>query len=307
MPNYGSLQPGPRYNGRVPLDSIRCCLFDVDNTLVGNESGDMPSDRFLAAADTAADEGIQIGLCTARPWPKVAHIVNAGIHGLSILSNGAQIYDGRSGEMIVELTISPEVACDIARMLQERGVDHWIQDDGRDHFWLGDKGGINSLGGYARVKNIWQPPVVDNREALDTYFPTKPFMVVAHNIDSALLPSLRSLALSYKDQEVKSLIAHEFNHPGGKLTYDVFFLNQRASKEAAIQTVADVLGISIEQMMAVGDGPNDTVVLERVGVGIAMGNAVTQTKSVASFIAPDIAHDGATDALQLLVRARSES
>lgn len=45
--------------------------------------------------------------------------------------------------------------------------------------------------------------------------------------------------------------------------------------------------------MAMGDNTNDLSLLGAVGWPIAMGNAVSELKSVARLIAPDSADDGA--------------
>ena len=295
------LQPGPRYDARPPLDAIRCCLFDVDNTLAGNNSPSLPTDRFLTAVKRANGQ-VHLGLATARSWQKVAHIIDSGLNGLSILSNGAQIYDSQSRQIIIELALDTNVACDIVRALQHRDVDHWIQDSGQDHFWLSEKSQDNSLGSYAHARNIWQPAEGANRELVTAYQPRKPFVIVAHDVRTDLLQSLAEMGDTYQQQHVTSLVAHEHPQFDGSKTYDVFFLDERANKQTALQTVAETLGISTDQIMAVGDGLNDTVLVARAGVGVAMGNAVEQTKRVATFIAPDVQHDGAAIALEQLLR-----
>ncbi len=94
------LVPGPRYRQNLP--DVRGAYFDVDNTLVANESPDLPTDRFTTAA-RKANRLIRIALATARQAQKVEHILShIEARGISILMNGAQLFDGSNGEMKVE-------------------------------------------------------------------------------------------------------------------------------------------------------------------------------------------------------------
>ena len=56
------------------------------------------------------------------------------------------------------------------------------------------------------------------------------------------------------------------------------FFHSQVSKAAAMQKIGERYGISREEMIAVGDGPNDIEMLEYAGLGIAMGNAAEEVK-----------------------------
>lgn len=63
-------------------------------------------------------------------------------------------------------------------------------------------------------------------------------------------------------------------------------------KAEGIGRVLQYEGIPWEQVVAVGDGENDIEMLERAGVGIAMGNAPPQVRAAADDVAPSIEEDG---------------
>ena len=50
----------------------------------------------------------------------------------------------------------------------------------------------------------------------------------------------------------------------------------------------------MEDTIAFGDGRNDLEMLETVGTGVAMDNAVPEAKAVADEICPDVNDDGIT-------------
>ena len=66
-------------------------------------------------------------------------------------------------------------------------------------------------------------------------------------------------------------------------------MDKNVSKAAALQIVADHYQVPLENVMAIGDAPNDVGILKIAGVGVAMANAseivkdAAKTCSVGSF------------------------
>ena len=63
-------------------------------------------------------------------------------------------------------------------------------------------------------------------------------------------------------------------------------------KSKSIERLADMLGISMSQVIAVGDSYNDLSMIKSAGLGVAMGNAVELVKDNADYITADNDHDG---------------
>jgi HAD superfamily hydrolase (TIGR01484 family) len=72
------------------------------------------------------------------------------------------------------------------------------------------------------------------------------------------------------------------------------------NKAFGMKVIGEYLGVSRENMIAFGDGPNDIDMLEHAGIGIAMGNAGDYTKSVADMVTERISEDGIYNALEKL-------
>ena len=70
------------------------------------------------------------------------------------------------------------------------------------------------------------------------------------------------------------------------------------SKGASIKRLANALGIDIKDTIAFGDGRNDIEMLETVGLGIAMGNAVEEAKEASDYITDSVLDEGITTALK---------
>ncbi len=63
------------------------------------------------------------------------------------------------------------------------------------------------------------------------------------------------------------------------------FFNEDVSKGLAVLKYAEEQGIKQEEIICIGDGMNDLSMIEMAGLGVAMGNACEELKSVANFIA----------------------
>jgi len=75
-------------------------------------------------------------------------------------------------------------------------------------------------------------------------------------------------------------------------------MDHRVSKAVALQKVAKHYGVAMENVMAIGDAPNDVGMLQSAGVSIAMDNAHALVKEVSDWIAPSNNDHGVHAALK---------
>ena len=73
------------------------------------------------------------------------------------------------------------------------------------------------------------------------------------------------------------------------------------SKGSALKTVAELLGIGREKVMAVGDGMNDLPMITYAGLGVAMGNANPKLKAAADYITGRVEEDGFAQTIEKFV------
>ena len=69
------------------------------------------------------------------------------------------------------------------------------------------------------------------------------------------------------------------------------------SKAKALADLAQDLGISAAEVMAIGDGNNDLEMLEFAGLSIAMGNANDAVKERADFVTASNEESGVAQAI----------
>lgn len=249
----------------LPKSPFKLLLCDIDGTLLPNNSLDLPS-RSVTQALKDAGQVLMTGLITARQPQKSLYLVkHLQINSLSILSNGAQIYDPQDSKMIIERILDPKTVVQIGKLLESDKIDFWIQDDGID----------------CRFTSQYQP--------------RKPFVIVAHNV--SLGTETKIIAQIKKFPKVTAYRGH--THSDG--TYDVFITDQFATKEHALNYLMEILNLKKEKVMAIGDGPNDKIFLERVGLAVAMGNSAPETAVVARYQVTDVEHDGVTQAIERFI------
>ena len=73
------------------------------------------------------------------------------------------------------------------------------------------------------------------------------------------------------------------------------------TKQAGVNILCQSLGLTAEQVMAVGDGRNDLTMVANAGLGVAMGNAVTEVLEAADVVVSDNDNHGVAEALERLV------
>ena len=90
--------------------------------------------------------------------------------------------------------------------------------------------------------------------------------------------------------------------PGCKLArwYEggVDIIPKNSGKMVGIKKMLEIHGLAKEEVIAFGDGDNDADMLEYVGIGVAMGNAVEITKEKADYVTDHIDDDGLWNALK---------
>jgi Cof subfamily protein (haloacid dehalogenase superfamily) len=259
---------------------VRLVCIDVDGTLVGS-SGTVPAAVWRAAEEVLA-AGIRLAICSGRPGFGVSreYAERLDADGWHIFQNGASIVHIASGRAISARIAAPTVA-----MLVERA-----RRTGRLLELYGD-------GDYAFE--------VDSERArghaalLGVPYSPKPF-------DSLSGPIVRAQWV-LPDSEAAVVVTEP--HPGLELnpsTSPVMpgtqFLNltpEGVDKGTAVRALAAEYGLSLEQLMYVGDGLNDLPAMRLVGHPVAMANAGAGVRATAATVVGHVDDGGLEEALEL--------
>ena len=260
-------------------------VIDIDGTLI-NRYGDISAENSEALA-LARNSGIQVSLSTGRSLKSSLRIIDQlSLDSYHIFFDGALVSNPDPGEEIYAQPIDKAVM----RQMIEFAHSHDIDLE------------LYSATHYFAERETW------STEAHRQFFGIEPTMrsfaglcEQKRIIKGALVvttPREKARAESFGNHFADSLHFSEVKVP----TFpDVTFINILApdtSKGIALQALALHLGVSLDEVVAVGDGKNDISLLSTAGLGIAMGNAHEEVKKVADHITLDVEEHGLAAAIK---------
>lgn len=275
------------------MAEIRLLVVDLDGTVVGDSNQIRPAVKRAIAQAKA--RGIAVAIATGRMYCSALRFYQDLDLTLPLMSyQGAFIKDPRQEKLLRHWALSEVIA--------EQLLDLYEAESWRDrlsiHFYINDQLYVRTITEeterYAERSGIQPIAVGDLRSLLPHYTATPPghiTKVLAQSPDIALIDELwSSLKLRYPPTELyttKSVdIFLEATHPA-------------VNKGTAVRYLAEEhLGLSAENVMAIGDNLNDLEMLRYAGIGVAMETAPDAVKQVAQWIAPDVESDGAAIAIK---------
>ncbi len=79
--------------------------------------------------------------------------------------------------------------------------------------------------------------------------------------------------------------------------FAVHIKSRRINKGTGLKRIAQLMGLSARDFVAIGDSPNDIEMLEASGFGVAVGNAHPDTRKVAGMVARGKYGEGVAEAI----------
>lgn len=278
---------------KTTLDSglakaIRLVICDIDGTIVRDDK--TLSDVTIQALARARDAGIAVTLISARPASGLGAIVgDLGIEGAVGAFNGGTLFEA-GGKVIEAHRLRPEDAREAVDRLDAAGVPVWVFADG---LWLARS--EDALHGDRERKAARLDPTI-----VQDFSPwyDRTDKVVGVSDDHPLVERM--------EREIGAALGETAN----VVRSQVYFLDvtaRQANKGDGAAFLAEAHGVPLEETAAVGDMPNDIPMLERAGLGVAMGQADEAVRAAAGFVTASNEEDGVARFLDLLVEARQAS
>ena len=266
---------------------IPLILIDVDGTLVG-ASGTV-TEPVWQAVDRALERGQHLALSTARgafgsSWEMAKRLDPTGWHvfhaGGAIVHTGTEESRGHSLTPASVQTLRDIEAAD--------GNDDWALE-------------LYSAGAYAIEATT--KAAVDHAALMGLPFEPKSFdeFVAEHQeiVRGQMVVPVADIARVHEQVDPLGLSVTSATSPIMEGIAFVSITKPGITKATGINSICEILGITMDQVMMIGDGLNDLPAIEAVGHPVAMGNAEDEVKALANHIVADVANDGVAEALEL--------
>ncbi len=271
---------------------IRLVAFDLDGTLLDDNK--CLSERNRRALEACADRGICLVPCTGRIKNGIPPEVMAirGIH-YAVVINGAGIVDIREEKMLDRKLMPPETALAVMAVADAYpGIMYDAYIDG---------GGISEEKFYDHLEKFAIPPGIQ-KMIRQTRVKVPSIMGYIRETNRAV-DKINMYFADLEDKEMMRRLLRQF--PDTLVSSSVYnnleINGEGAEKGDALLRLAAYLGIDRSQIMAFGDGENDYSMIEKAGVGVAMGNGDARLKELADYVTAGNNESGVAGALEELV------
>ena len=274
------------------LRKIKILAFDMDGTLL-NEKGAL-SEANEASLRRAMERGYHIVIATGRGYSAFPEAV-LNMEGIRFMisSNGAHIVDQQTRETIYSNLLTRDAV---------EAAMPWISDPDvmREVFFhhqvYADRHCMEDLPRYGVLSEKSQHYVRTTRKPVED----------AVALIREYADQLENINLLFPDQEKRLRYWQELSRIQGltvvsSMPYNIELGGATTSKATALKALAEMLGLSHDNIMSFGDSSNDAQMLAAAQIAVAMGNAVEELKEAADVITLSNAEDGVAYALERLL------
>lgn len=262
--------------------------IDLDGTALSSNAQVQQST--IDAVRYARERGVKVVLCTGRICSEAADFAKVmDTDDEMITAGGAMLARLSDGAMLNRISMNWEAAAKVADVLEDSnfvtmtyvGAELFMTPCSEAVFnayktnegFLAVKRVVPSVAQYLREN---KPPV----EKVFSRCANAPLLANARK-QIEKIPGLHVMSSAIDNIEVVA---------------------PQTDKGSALIRLCKQYGISIENVIAIGDSENDLEMLEVVGMPVAMGNSDERVKSLAKYITSDNNHGGVAQAIYHFIK-----
>ncbi|CAM2800502.1 Cof-type HAD-IIB family hydrolase [Salinicoccus roseus] len=288
---------------------VKLIALDMDGTLLG-PNHDI-SRRNMEAINKAMERGVQVVVATGRAFYEAHGIIRELETPLPyICLNGAEVRN-ESHEILSTNALNTELIHKVADVFRAEDIFYQIYTDRaiytssveRDiEIFMDLAGQMGHLASEERIRNF-----MEERLERGTLIETDDYRSIFESEDENILKLLASSSSRAKLVRAKN----ELNEIGNLAVSsssagNIELTHENAQKGIALAHIAEIMGIDMKDVMAVGDNLNDISMLKRVGTAVAMGNAASEVKGIADKVTATNIEDGVALAIEEALHSLEE-
>jgi Cof subfamily protein (haloacid dehalogenase superfamily) len=267
--------------------NIRLIVCDLDGTLLDSRKTISPEN--LAALRAAQEKGIFVTICSGRVHTMLeTYSRRLALRGPLIASNGAVIFDTRTGGISRLNKADPDPVYRLLRFCQDRGMDHIAATSGGCWYSRGSQ----------RIARFEQYNELAKTEGLPL-IPLRPFgsdyrEALEGDIYKALISGLSPEEQAETGEYIRSVNLSVTSSEKGLLDVSAPGVN----KGEGVRLLGELLGVEKSGICVFGDYWNDIPMMEQAGLSVAMGNADETVKRRALTVTASNDEDGVARAIR---------
>ncbi|MDR2479899.1 MAG: Cof-type HAD-IIB family hydrolase [Treponema sp.] len=274
------------------MSAVGLLALDLDDTLLRSDL--TISYRTRNAIKRAEAAGVTVVLASGRAPAAMEHFARLlDMHkrpGYLICNNGTIIQESHTSNIVSEVRIEAGVALTAFDLANAEGFPVQIYED--DIMYVSRS---NEFTEYDQKLTGLRQVVVENFRAM--------VGGGCHKLlipgDPMLLEPLESIIRTYLGENITLFTSKP---------YFLEILPARTDKGTALAKVAELVGVSREGTLAIGDSMNDEAMIRWAGMGVAMANGDERIKNIASLVTEKTNDDdGIVEVIEKYILAEGNS
>lgn len=251
---------------------IKAIFMDVDGTLLSHRTHGVPKST-VRSLEMLRQKGIKVFVCTGRHLPELRKLPLGNLEFDGFVTLNGQLVLDREGNLLFGNPLPEPVRRALGELFVQHRLPMLLMEENRLY--------INFINGL--VERVQQQissalPQTGAYEGNPIYQAS----VYLENKDETLLRA----CLPEGARMVR------WNNEG------VDVISATGGKAEGMKQLLRHFGLQPGEVMAFGDGENDTDMLSFAGIGVAMGNGAPCAKVAADYVTADIDDDGVEKALR---------
>lgn len=258
-------------------------IADLDGTLMAKKQMSPLTRRTI---EQLQEKGVIFTLATGRHKDAVRQVVtDLKISYPVICTNGALIYDFKTDHVIHQDVINTSTVYEVIDTLNKYQTDYLLYTT---------QSIVSSSVAKARLESKIGPfeSVVAEPKDWPTYIALGILKILVIEPDAERFMSIRKHLEQVKEVYVLS----------SQPTF-IDIGNNVANKGRALERLTQYLNVPLESVLSIGDQENDITMIEKAGIGVAMGDGETSLKERANFVTKSFDQEGFSYAIQTFIES----
>jgi Cof subfamily protein (haloacid dehalogenase superfamily) len=269
------------------LQKYRLIVFDIDGTL--QNSRHEISAYTIEVIRRLQDRNIQIGICTGKTLPAVKPLAEKLNIQIPIIMGNGPILQYANGQIVHTSFFKEETVQRIIELISACDADITV----------------------FTPEAIYVRKITDRVKAMMSFGAPTPQEISAWDLMRKDIQRIIKFVILNMDgaaslQPVADALTSHLNGQVSyfpTMPYMLEILPPGENKASGLRRLAEYLKIATSDIIAIGDGDNDEVMLEMAGLGVAVANATQSCKAKADIIIESNDEDGPARFLEGLMKA----